>query len=115
MHRDPGKYLADILQCIAELELFTNGKTLDDYQRDVLLRRASEREFIIIAEALFRLGKNSSETQARVDHVRKIANFRNILVHEYDVVDNIYVWNVIARSVPILKQQIEMWSSELGR
>jgi uncharacterized protein with HEPN domain len=76
---------------------------------------AAEREFIIIAEALSRIGHLSPDLHARVDDLRKIADFRNVIVHHYSFVDDTYVWSVIHNSVPILKQQIEQWAAELDR
>jgi uncharacterized protein YutE (UPF0331/DUF86 family) len=46
---------------------------------------AAEREFIIIAEALSRIGHLSPDLQARVDDLRKIAEFRNVIVHHYSL------------------------------
>jgi len=115
MRRDIRKYLEDIRLCISELEALSAGKTLDEYKREFLLRRAAEREFIIIAEALSQIGQVSSEVHARLNHVREIAGFRNIIVHHYSFVDDTYVWKIIHESVPILKQQIELWAEELDR
>jgi uncharacterized protein with HEPN domain len=113
MRRDPRKYLEDILQCILEIELTVGGLSFETYQQVFLLRRGCERDFIIIAEALSHIGQISPELHSRVDHVRQIANFRNVIVHGYMYVDDAYVWKVIQESVPILKQQIEAWAAEL--
>lgn len=110
MPRDIRKHLEDIKLCIMELEMLSAGKTLEEYKTQFLLRRAAERDFIIIAEALSRIGQLSSELHARVDSVREIAGFRNIIVHHYSSVDDTYVWRVIHQSVPVLKQQIELWA-----
>jgi uncharacterized protein with HEPN domain len=114
MQRDLLKYLNDILQCIAEANIFTEGKTLEDYEQDVLVRRGVEREFTIIAEAIKRIGQISSELHARIDHVCEIADFRNVIVHQYHDVDDAYVWKMAPNSLPILKQQIDAWLAELG-
>ena len=45
---------------------FTDGKTLDDYLDDLLLRRAVEREFEIIGEAATRLGRQDRATLERI-------------------------------------------------
>jgi uncharacterized protein with HEPN domain len=115
MQRDIRTYLADIQQAIADIELFTSGKSLTDYENDLLSRRAVEREFTIIAEAISRLGKTSPELQARIDHVRTIAGFRNLIVHAYHSVDDAYVWKVVKESLPLLKQQIDQWANELDK
>jgi uncharacterized protein with HEPN domain len=43
-----------------------------------------EREFIIIGEVMSRIIHKYPETRIRIDRARRIANFRNFLVHEYD-------------------------------
>lgn len=114
MQRDLRTFLADIQQCIVEIKVFVSGKTLADYLNDILVRRAVEREFIIIAEALSRISQMSAELRIRVDHVRNIADFRNVLVHDYPDVDDEYVWKIIEESVPLLQRQIDAWAEELG-
>ena len=113
MRHEPRQYLEDILQCILELELTVGGLSLDTYKQVFQLRRTCEREFIIIAEALARIAAISPDLHTRVDNVRKIASFRNVIVHDYFHVDDDYVWKVIRDSVPILKQQISQWAAEL--
>lgn len=113
MQRDARTYLADIQQGISDIALFTAGKSLNDYESDLLTRRAVEREFTIIAEALSRLGKLSADIQTRIDHVRAIAGFRNVIVHAYHAIDDAYVWKVVTDSLPLLKEQIDRWAKEL--
>jgi uncharacterized protein with HEPN domain len=113
MRRSVRIYLADIQQCIAELELFTRGKAYDDYLGDALLQRAAEREFTIIAEALSHILKISTDTGSRVSELRSINAFRNLVVHEYFHVDHNEVWSAIQNDIPILKQEVEAWASEL--
>jgi len=109
------KYIGDIQQSLAELEDFAKGKSLADYLADTQLRRAVEREFIIIGEVMSRIIHKYPETRTRIDHARKIANFRHFLVHEYDEVDDDLVWDVVTRSAPLLKTQIDAWAEELDR
>jgi uncharacterized protein with HEPN domain len=113
MPRELRKYLEDIHQCIAEVDLFTAGKTLEDYEQEVLLRRAVEREFTILAEAIKCINQISPDTHKRIDHVRAISDFRNIIVHQYHDVDDSYVWKMATGSLPLLKPQIDAWIAEL--
>ena len=115
MRRDLRKYLADIQQCIAEVNLFMKDKTLVDYEQDVLVRRGVEREFTILGEAMKRIAQISPELHTRIDHVREIADFRNVIVHQYHDVDDAYVWNMTTDSLPILSQQIDAWAGELDK
>jgi uncharacterized protein with HEPN domain len=113
MQRDLRVYLADVQQAIAHIQDFTLGMTHESYQSDLRTRRAVEREFTIIAEALSRIAHISPELRQRVDSVRQIANFRNIIIHEYDVLDDDYVWKTVQDFIPILALQIDAWAAEL--
>lgn len=47
--RDPA-YLWDMLEAGRAILRFCEGKTLEDYRRDELLRAGVEREFILVGE-----------------------------------------------------------------
>jgi len=113
MRRDLAVYLVDIQQCLDELALFSSGKQFSDYQADALLRRAVEREFSIIGEVMRRTLHHFPETQSRIESARSIADFRNVIVHEYNTLDDAKIWNIVIHSAPVLKRQIDEWILEL--
>lgn len=81
---------------------FVAGRSWDDYQQDVMLRSAVERQFQIIGEALNRLSKVDSATAVRVPDLARIVAFRNVLVHGYAQIDDALVWEVASTRVPEL-------------
>ena len=113
MRRDLAVYLVDIQQCLDELALFSSGKQLSDYRTDVLLRRAIERDFTIIGEVMRRILHHFPETKVRIEDAQAIADFRNVIVHEYNMLDDAKIWNILIHSAPVLKRQIDEWISEL--
>ncbi len=113
MQRDLAVYLVDIQQCLSEIEQFTTGKLLHDYRNNTMLRRAVEREFMIIGEAMRRILHHFPESADRIEKARSIANFRNIIVHEYHSLDDAKVWDILKSSTPVLKRQIDGWLAEL--
>jgi uncharacterized protein with HEPN domain len=113
MLRDLKVYLWDLQKALAEIETFIAGKTCDDYRAERMLQRAVERDFIVIGEVLARILHHFPESKARIDHAREIAEFRNILVHEYDRIQDDVVWKIITTSVPSLKIQVDGWLFEL--
>ena len=75
------KLLEDIRDAAAFIREAVRGKTLDDYQRERLLRQAIERNFEIIGEAMNRLVQRDPYTAARISKHRRIIDFRNLLTH----------------------------------
>ena len=106
-------YLQDISDALTELNEFISGKTLSDYLSGALLRRGVEREFEIIGEAMSKMVHRFPESSVRIEHARRIANFRNVIAHEYRNLDDELVWDVVLRSAPVLRKQVELWLSEL--
>jgi uncharacterized protein with HEPN domain len=106
-HRDPGKYLYDMLSSCEFLIEFTRGKTVDDYIEDRAFRSAIERELQIIGEALLQLDKVGPETARQIPNYLNIIGFRHILVHGYDSLNPATVWNVIETKLEGLKTKIQ--------
>ena len=72
MQPDPRKYLWDALRAVGYLRQFSAGKTLTEYQDDVLLRSAVERQFEIVGESLSQLAKNDADMAAQVPELPRI-------------------------------------------
>ena len=67
------KYLYDIREACELIMEFAEGKTLEDYTSDPMLRSAVERQFEVIGEALSQLAKVDHETAALIsEHTRII-------------------------------------------
>ena len=69
-----------------------------------MLRRAVEREFEIIGEAMNRLDK--LDTGIPISAKSQIISMRNRVIHGYGKIDDGIVWGTIVRHLPILKQEI---------
>ena len=106
------KYLHDILVSISAIEDFVLDKDFDHYQNNRMLRSAVERELGIIGEAVNRIGK--SDPTMVISNSRRIIDARNFVIHSYDKVDDIIIWNIIERNLPALKKEVESISNELS-
>jgi uncharacterized protein with HEPN domain len=100
------KLLEDIRDAAAFILETVDGKTLDDYHADRVLRLAIERSFEIIGEAMRRLAQHDPQAVARIGDHRQIIAFRNVLAHGYDLVDHQLVWSTIEHQVPGLLRDV---------
>ena len=114
MPHDPRKLLEDIRQAAHRLQAFTANVTAADYYRSELLQSAVERQFEIAAEALNRLLKLAPDIAQRITEYRRIIDFRNLLSHGYDLIDQSIVWGVLEKDVPILRREVEDQLAALG-
>jgi len=87
---------------------FTNNKTVDDYINDRAFRSALERELQIIGEALIQLEKAAPTVAGEIPEYRNIIGFRHVLVHGYDGLDPMTVWNVVETKLQALAQKITL-------
>ena len=91
MQVEAKKYLYDIQQAALNVTHFTAGKSFDEYEQDVMLRAAVERQFEIIGEALAQLAKLDRIIAERISEHSRVIAFRNILIHGYADVDDLLV------------------------
>lgn len=100
------KHLEDIRQAGELARQFVAGKSLPDYQADPLLRAGVERQFEIIGEAQNRLIKADPSLAAAISEYQRIIAFRNILIHAYDVVEPLVVWDILQGKLPRLLDEV---------
>jgi uncharacterized protein with HEPN domain len=85
----------------------TAGKTFEDFDSDIVLRSAVERQFEILGEALNRLDRLDAALAARIPDLRHIVAFRNILVHGYAMIDRARVWRAVQDDLPPLRAALD--------
>jgi len=107
MNDEARKNLVDIIQAAEEIETFVRGMDFKAYQISLVTQRAVERDFEIIGEALNRIRAIDEELLERISEYQRIIGFRNILIHGYDVVDEIIVWQAVENHLPLLKGEIQ--------
>jgi len=101
------KQLEDVRHAADLIFRFVEGKNIQDYVSDPLLRSAVERQFEIIGEALKRLAKSEPAVARQITYTSRIIAFRNVLIHGYDVVEDEVVWDIIETHLPVLRQEVE--------
>ena len=101
------KLLFDVLDSGRAIRHWRTGRTYEEYLSDRQFRRAVEREFEIIGEALNRLSDEDAGVAAQIAELPRIVAFRNRIIHGYDSVDDASVWGVIEKHLPPLVGQAE--------
>jgi len=100
------KCLYDIKLAIEEIDSFFvhTEKSYDSYKKDILLRRAIERNLEIIGEAMSRILKE--EPDYKIEHARRIIGLRNQIIHGYDSVSDENIWGIVRNHLPSLKLEV---------
>jgi uncharacterized protein with HEPN domain len=101
------KYLYDIKLAIDEIELFflERDKRFSEYSKDIILKRAIERNLEIIGEAMNRMLKE--EPDFTIENARRIIGLRNQIIHGYDSVSDENIWGIVVNHIPNLKSEVE--------
>lgn len=104
------KLLIDLKLSCEEIIEFSNGKSFTDFSESRLLQLAIEREFEIIGEALARLSKiDEANLEKNIPEYRKIIDFRNVISHGYDVIDEMVLWDFVQNKVPDLLKKVNRY------
>ncbi|MBI5220316.1 MAG: DUF86 domain-containing protein [Candidatus Liptonbacteria bacterium] len=106
MSKDPNILLQHILESIEVLQEYLAGVAEEEYLANVEKQDSAERRLQIIGEAIVQLPNEFKDRYPDIPWA-KVAGLRNRLVHEYFDVDHKLVWNVLERSLPEFKKQIE--------
>jgi uncharacterized protein with HEPN domain len=99
--KDDRVYLRHILECIRRIEEDTAGGK-NAFLSSHTLQDAVLRNLQTLAESTQRLSENLKARHPQIEW-RRIAAFRNILVHDYLGIDLERVWETTQRDVPELK------------
>jgi len=106
MKDETRKSLVDILQATEEIQDFVHGMDFSAYRESPVTQRAVERDFEIIGEALNRIKKFDEELIEKISEHHRIIGFRSILIHGYDIIDEMIVWKAVVNHLPILVKEI---------
>jgi uncharacterized protein with HEPN domain len=99
--KDDRVYLRYILERIRRVEEDTAGGK-EGIPRPLTVQDAVLRNLQTMAESTQRLSENIKERYPQIEW-RRIAAFRNVLVHDYLGIDLERVWEITRRDVPELK------------
>ena len=98
--------LQTIKTCIENIDNYI-GKTkeFEQYNSNLLLQQAVERNLEIIGEATKRLLEINPNI--KISNTRSIINTRNKISHGYDEIENPQIWNIIINHLPTLYKEVK--------
>lgn len=112
MRRSLMKLLQDIRTSAADIQRYTAGMGEADFLDNQMVRRAVEREFEIIGEALRRMSAKFPEAAGCITAASQIIAFRNVLAHGYDAVEDTVVWSIVQKRVPTLMAEVNTLAAD---
>ncbi|MGO9744292.1 MAG: DUF86 domain-containing protein [Roseiarcus sp.] len=101
-------YIEHVLGAIERIETYVQGLDLAAFVGNTLVQDAVIRNFEVIGEAANKIqGVDSTFSQRHPELRLDLAyRMRNALIHGYDAVNVLTIWNTIQNDLPILKRQM---------
>jgi len=102
------KWLYDIDFALIEIESYFDGKEKNflDYKKNIMLKRAVERDLEIIGEAINRILKRDPSFENKIKDAKAIIGIRNQVIHAYDNISDENIWSILINHIPKLKSEI---------
>ena len=92
-------YLNDILECIQDIETYTQAGEVE-FMSSKLIQDAVIRNFEVIGEATKRLSPELRQQYSAIPW-RRMARFRDVLIHNYMRIDISTVWSGVQQLLPL--------------
>jgi uncharacterized protein with HEPN domain len=104
MSRDD-TYLVDILESAKIALDYIFDKTWDEFYENIQCQDAVVRRIEIIGEAARRVSPETRDKYPEIEW-REMTSMRNLVIHEYDVVDIGQVWDTVQNKLPPLIEKL---------
>ena len=95
-----------ILKCIEKIENYCANISFEEFSRNTLLSDACVFNLSQIGEFTTRLEPEFLQNHSNIPW-HQIKGLRNRIVHDYNGVSTILVWEIISEDLPVLKNQID--------
>jgi uncharacterized protein with HEPN domain len=108
------KWLYDIDTAINEIESYFVNEKMDffEYQKNLMRKRAVERNLEILGEATNRIIKNDTTFSIKIKDSNAIIGLRNQVIHAYDNISDETIWAILTNHLPVLKSEIRILLSK---
>lgn len=104
--RNDAAYLSDMWLAAQAVTSFVASHTLSDYEHDLLLRSAVERQVEILGEAARRVSKEFQQAHCEIPW-RPITAQRHVLAHDYGEIRHDRLWRVATIHIPALLELLK--------
>ena len=104
---ETSRRLDAIVSAIGEIEQFAVGRTLEDYLGDSMLRSAMLWQLVRIGETIRELARDDLAVASQITEFREIIGVRNLLIHQYHIVEHNLVWQYVQTDLPRLRDHVE--------
>lgn len=105
MSRDASLYLEDIRESCRKIEAYSEGLTRETFEEEAKTAEAVAWNLVVVGEAVKQLPDELTEREPAIDW-RKIAGFRDVLVHAYFGLDTDIVWDVVETKIGPLRAAV---------
>ena len=98
-------YLIDIVDCIMDINEFTDAIGFYQFENDKMRKLAVERQLEVIGQAA---NKISNETQSSIENIpwKNIIGLRNKLAHDYGEILAERIWKISKTSIQELLNEL---------
>jgi uncharacterized protein with HEPN domain len=104
--RDWQLRIGDILNAIADINQWTSGKTMAEFEQAPILSQAILYKFIVVGEAAANI---PDEIKIQYPNIpwRLMTDMRNAMAHEYFQIDLERVWNTLTYDLQPLVAELQ--------
>lgn len=106
MKKDNNIYIDHILTCLDDINNFVSNCSEQEFYENKMMQNACIRSFEVIGEASKRISLEFRSNYPQIAW-KKIAGFRDVLIHDYEGIDIQNVWYIIQNDISALKSQLE--------
>lgn len=101
------KRLFDAHSAALKIEAITRGMDFADYESVEVIRLAVERLLEIVGEALSVPLRIDPDLRERFPDMLRAVELRNRIIHGYDDINDVVIWDILQTNLPPLIDQLE--------
>lgn len=106
MRKDEWVYVEHIFERAEKIILFTDKMSESDFMNDEKTQSAVIRELEVIGEASKRITENFRNAHEAIPW-KLMARTRDVLIHNYEGVDLLNVWDTVKQDIPVLIAELK--------